>query len=123
MLKPKTLFVLDAIGALVSAFLLGVVLVQYQAVFGIPIHVLHILAVFPCLFAMYDVGCLIAKPTNIGAYLKGIAFMNLGYVVLSLSLAFIHQDAITLFGWMYLFGEVAIVSLVAMVELRVGFTA
>jgi hypothetical protein len=121
--KPKSLFLLDAIGALCSAFMLAVVLVAYQPFFGIPIQVLHVLAVFPCLFAIYDVGCLIASPKRIGRYLEGIALMNLGYVVLSLGLAFIHQDVLTLFGWMYILAEVMIVSVIAVVEFKVGSTS
>jgi len=122
-MSPKSLFLIDAMGALVSAFLLGVVLVHYQPLFGIPIHVLHVLAVFPCLFAIYDMGCLIASPKRIGRYLKGIALMNMGYVVLSLGFAFIHWDSLTPFGWMYILGEVLIVSSIAVVEFKVGTTS
>jgi len=48
------LFLLDAIGALVSALLLGVVLVKYQEIFGIPIPTLYVLAIIPCFFALID---------------------------------------------------------------------
>ncbi len=47
-LKPKQLFLLDAFGALLSAFFLGFVLVKYQVYIGMPENVLYILALIPC---------------------------------------------------------------------------
>lgn len=119
-MSPKNLFLFDAIGALVSAFLLAIVLVAYQPVFGIPIHILYILSVFPCLFAIYDGMCIVTNPKRIGVYLKVIAFMNIGYVILSLVLAFCYYSSLTFFGWMYIFVEGMIVTLLAIVEFKVG---
>jgi hypothetical protein len=44
MLKPKTLFLIDAIGAVLSTVLLGIVLVAFEKYIGMPTNVLYALA-------------------------------------------------------------------------------
>ena len=61
---PKQLFILDGLGALLSAFLLGVVLVKLESVFGIPKNTLYFLAFLPCLFAIYDFYCYFQAKEN-----------------------------------------------------------
>jgi hypothetical protein len=53
-------------------------------------------------------------------FLKGIALMNLGYGILSLSLASLHYREITLWGWSYIILEVIVIYLLAMIEWRVA---
>jgi hypothetical protein len=50
--NPKKLFLIDGLGALLSAILLGVVLVQLEYLFGIPKSTLYFLASLPCLFTI-----------------------------------------------------------------------
>ena len=66
---PKVLFLVDGLGALLSAFLLGFVLVRLERVFGIPPDALYLLATVPCLFALYDFYCL-RSINDAGRYLK-----------------------------------------------------
>ncbi len=56
-LNPKKLFLIDGFGTILSAFLLGVILVKFEIIFGIPISVLYILAIIPIFFAAYDFYC------------------------------------------------------------------
>ena len=114
--KPRKLFLIDGAGALLSAFLLGVVLVKLEAVFGIPPSTLYVLAILPCLFAVYDVYCYQKKEENARLYLQGIALMNMSYCLLSLGFALYHFESITYFGWMYILGEIFIVMALASVE-------
>ena len=119
---PRYLFAIDGAGALLSAFLLGVVLVRWEAVFGIPVRVLYVLAAFPLLFAVYDGWCYWRARPNPAPYLRGIAVANLSYCVLSLGLAAGHAATLTPWGWAYLLGEVSIVIALAIFELRVAAT-
>ena len=48
--KPKRLFIIDGIGAITSAFMLGIILVKLENIFGIPSSTLYLLAAFPMLF-------------------------------------------------------------------------
>ena len=116
-LKPKQLFLIDGIGALLSAFLLAVVLVKYEYFFGIPRYTLYFLAVFPLCFAIIDLmGYL--SPKRARTFLKIIAFSNLAYCLLSLGLAAYHYLSLSLWGWVYIVVEVAIVLFLATIELK-----
>ncbi len=117
-LTPRKLFLFDGVGALVSAFLLGVVLVRLEYLIGIPTNTLYTLAAFPILFALFDLVCMRRKPTEQVRLLRVIAFANLSYCVLSLVLAFYHKDTVTSLGWTYVVVEVAIVSALAFIELK-----
>jgi hypothetical protein len=52
--NPKLLFLIDGVGALLSAFLLGVVLASAETTFGMPSKTLYFLATLACLFALYS---------------------------------------------------------------------
>ena len=118
--SPKKLFILDGLGALLSAFLLGVVLVQLESYFGIPRNTLYFLDFLPCLFVVYDLFCYWRVEQNIGFFLKVIAAINVMYCCLSLGLAFYHMERITILGWGYILIEILIVLAVAILEWRVG---
>ncbi len=117
-LKPKSLFLIDAFGAIISAFLLGVVLVELESVFGIPLPTLYLLALLPGGFAVYDFHCLISVKENIGLFLKGIAYINLSYCCISFGLAFYHYKKITYIGWTYVLLEIIMVVALATLEFR-----
>lgn len=118
--NPKKVFQLDGLGAMLSAVLLGVVLVKWESVFGIPTSTLYLLAAIPCLFAVYDFYCYLKVDKMTGAFLKGIALANLLYCALSIGLALSHLDTITLFGWAYIIGEIVLVTVIALFELSVS---
>ncbi|MEN8696651.1 MAG: hypothetical protein ABF317_05040 [Bacteroidia bacterium] len=67
---PKQLFLVDALGAALSAVLLGVVLVNYEPIFGIPSDSLSLLAAVPYFFAVYDVVCYFALTINLPTALE-----------------------------------------------------
>lgn len=58
-LNPRRLFLIDGLGAIVSAVLLGVVLVRFEHLFGMPQKARYFLALFPSFFAGYDIFCYI----------------------------------------------------------------
>jgi len=116
--NPKKLLLLDCIGALVSAFMLGVVLVRLESYFGIPVKTLYFLAFLPCLFALFDYYSWRSENINHSHSLKVIAFVNIIYCCLSLGLAIYHNQELTLLGWGYIIIEIFLVLLIAMIELR-----
>ncbi len=118
--NPKKLFLIDGLGAISSAFLLGIILVKLEAIFGIPASTLYLLAAFPVLFAIYDFFSYRTEKSNYAGLLKGIAIFNMLYCFLSIGFAVFHFDIITLWGWAYILGEVLIVVLLAIIELRVA---
>jgi hypothetical protein len=114
----KKIFLIDGIGALASAFLLGVVLVRFEAHFGIPKSTLYVLAGISCIFALYDFYCFLKVKESLAKYLKWIATANLLYCCLSIGFAFYHSSEIKSLGWAYMIGEVAIVVALALYELK-----
>ena len=119
-INPRKLFQIDGFGAILSAVLLGIVLVKLEMVFGIPKLTLYLLASLPCLFAIYDFYCYFKIDKNLGLFLKGIAITNLFYCCLSIGLAIYHKDEITNLGWIYIGVEVVIIVALATIELRVA---
>ncbi len=118
---PKKLFLIDGLGAILSAFLLGVVLVEFERFFGIPRLTLYFLALLPVLFALYDFYCYLSKIKRIAAFLRGIALMNTAYSILSITLAIYHFQKITYLGWSYILLEILIVITLATIEWKVAF--
>lgn len=116
--NPKILFLIDGIGALLSAFLLGVVLVRFESFFGIPPNVLYLLAAIPCFFAIYDFFCYYQAKDKMALYLRIIAFANISYCILSVMMAGLHRETISIWGWGYIVGEIIIVLLLAAIEIR-----
>ena len=118
--NPKKLLLIDAAGALLSAFLLGFVLVKFESFFGIPKNTLFVLATIPIFFALFDVSSFVTNILPIKTYLKSIALFNVGYCFLSLGFAIYHADVITLFGWAYIIAEVLIVLVLAILEFKLS---
>lgn len=117
-LHPKRLFLIDGLGALLSAFLLGVVLVKLESIFGIPATALYILAFLPCIFALYDLYCYLRVKKNQRYFLTAIALMNLIYCFISIGIALQHLQKITAFGWGYILIEILILIALITIELK-----
>lgn len=116
--KPKNLFLIDGVGALVSAFFLGVILVRFEWFFGIPASILYYLAILPVFFAIYDFFSYQKDNQQIAPYLRGIAILNLLYCCLSIGLTIYHQETITIWGWLYILNEIIIIVSLVIFELK-----
>ena len=117
---PKSLFFVEGIGAILSAFLLGVVLVRFESIFGIPPSTLYLLAAIPIFFAIYDFIRYRKDEVKIGRFLKAIAIMNLLYCCVSIGFALYHINTITNLGWTYILVEISIVITLSTTELRIA---
>ena len=116
--NPKMLFLIDGLGALLSAFLLGVVLVRFESLFGMPREALYILAALPCFFAVYDLFCYWRVTRGWSPYLKGIAIINLLYCCISIGFVIHHFPSLTYLGLLYFVGELIIVLSLAYIEYK-----
>lgn len=104
----KKIFLIDAIGALISAFFLGIILVRFNSLIGIPIKTLHILAILPCFFAVYSFCCYFFLKDNWRPFLRGIAFANLIYCFITTGLLFLDFQSLTGLGVFYFIVEVIV---------------
>ena len=115
---PRKLFLIDGMGATLSAFLLGVVLVRLESLFGIPPQALYFLAFLPCIFMVFDLYCYLRVHENVAPFLQAIAYINILYCCLSIGVAFYHAQQLTPLGWAYIIIEILIVILIAVIELK-----
>ena len=117
-MNVRKLFLIDNLGALLSAVMLGFVLTKYETFFGMPADVLHVLAVIPCVFACYSFLCFLIKTKNERLYLTLIAVANLLYCCLTMTYISIFYSKLTIWGLFYFIGEIIIVALLALYELK-----
>ena len=115
-IKPKTIFLIDGLGAILSAFMLGVVLVHFQNLIGMPERTLYLLAFLPCLFMIYSFSCFFFLKGNWSPYLKFIALLNFFYCILSIGMMIKHSSSLTILGYIYFVIEIIVVLIVASVE-------
>ncbi len=120
-LNPKTLLVIDGLGALLSAFSLGVVLTKYELIFGMPRKTLYLLTTFPCLFAIYDFVSIKINAGNLKRTLRTIAFANLAYCCLSIFLIYQHYAQLTIWGLAYFLIEIIVLIGLVITELKTAY--
>ena len=122
-IPPRTLFFIDGLGAALSTFLLGVVLVKYEPLFGMPANVLYYLALAAAAFAVYSLSCFAFFPKKWPPFLHLIALVNLSYCCLTLYLLFHHQQLLSAWGNTYFILEIVLVVVLSIVEWRVATRA
>lgn len=117
---PIKIFLVDGLGAALSAFFLLAILASFVPFFGMPRAVLYPLAALPVLFALYSLSCYLLRPGNWPTYLKIVATANLLYCGISLSLVLYHFGSLTIFGVAYFVLEKLIVIPLAVVEFQLA---
>ncbi|MEM1000262.1 MAG: hypothetical protein AAGN35_24630 [Bacteroidota bacterium] len=118
--NPRNLFLLDGLGALLSAVLLGWGLPAFPEIIGMPRGTLYVMALVPGLFAVYDLALYLRNRAPWGQFVRIIARANWAYCVFSLVLIAVHFEELTVWGMGYFVGEIALVGGLAVVEWRVA---
>ena len=112
------LFLIDSLGALMSAFFLGIILAGFESFFGMPRLVLYALSLVACFYAMYSYWCHLRNYQNWQPYLKAIAIANVLYSITTLSLVIYFYQRLTLWGFIYFGLELLVLSVLIIVELK-----
>ncbi len=118
--QPRRVFLMDGLGAVVSALALGVGLPAIQPLIGMPREVLLFLAAIPVVYAVYSFGCAARLPVKWPSWLRGIAMLNAAYAGLSVALLATHAAQIQPLGWAYFVGEILLLSGLAPLEWKVA---
>jgi len=116
--KPKTLFLMDSIGAFLTALILFAVLRNFNHYFGMPKTILTLLLAIAVCLCMYSAACFLLLKEKWPLYIRIISFANLLYCVLTVILLFIYYEQLTALGLIYFLGETAIILLLVYIELR-----
>ncbi len=119
MLNKKNIFILDAVGALISAACLGIVLPMMQNWVGLPVTTLYFLSMFPMLFAVYSLSCFYYVDHANPKWLNIISTLNTLYCILTFSILCFHWNDVQNFGALYFISEIIIVLWVVAVERKI----
>lgn len=119
-LNPKRLFLLDGLGALLSALFLGVLLANFEEMFGMPPNVLYRLSLLACVFAVYSLWCSFFAVGKWSLLLRVIAIANLLYCCLTIGCVVVFSQHLTLLGIVYFVLEVMVIGVLITIELKVA---
>ncbi len=116
--KPNSLFLIDGIGGLLSALMLGKVLTRFERFFGMPSEVLYILASVAVVLSLYSFSCYLIKIEKPGILLRIIAVANLLYCCFTLVFILYNHRTISTLGLAYFILEITAVVVLAIAELE-----
>lgn len=90
-LSERSIFLLDGIGALLSACFTGLILIRYSFFLGINVSTLQNLAILPTTYAIYSLSCYFFVSKTKPWMLLTIIGANLFYCLISLGLIFFRE--------------------------------
>jgi hypothetical protein len=114
--NPKTIFLIDGFGALLTAIILLAILMPFQDFFGMPKDILTFLSLIALAFAIYSFCCYFFLERNWKPFLFGISIANFFYCCLTLSLVYFCFAELTGLGVTYFMVEVLVVMGLVIVE-------
>lgn len=120
-INPNKLFLIDSLGALLSAFMLGFVLVKLAPMFGMPPKTLYLLSFIACVLSIYSFLCFVSRIKNWRPFMKITAIANLVYCCLTLGLVIFLFEGLTVLGVTYFILELIIIVTLAIFELKFAF--
>ena len=114
-LKIRQVFLIDGIGALLSALFLWLIY-YFRNVFGVPDNMFKLLIVYPVLFACYSLICAWLTPVKWKSFLSIIMTCNLLYIIFSLGLVSFYFEELYIPAVIYFLAETLIVLTVVYFE-------
>lgn len=118
--NPHFIFLIDGMGASITALSLILVLPNLPEVFTMPTNVLYFLGTIALVFAAYSLLNFYAKLSKVKLLIRIIASANLLYCLFSGFIVVRLFSQISSLDVVYFFGEILIVSVLAMIEFRVA---
>ncbi len=116
--NPKTIFLIDALGALITCLVLIVIQTKLKFYFGMPVKTLTILSIFAFALFWYSTACFtLFQKINWKQHIKRIAIANLTYSGLTFVLLVYNYKIISALDWIYFLGEIAIILSLVYLEL------
>jgi len=117
--NPKQTFLMDLVGAIITAFFTGIVLVYFHDCFGMPKKALYVLSSLACFFALYSGINFICFDKNKAAFLlKIIVAANSFYALLSIYFVINYFEQLSILGIAYFFIEKIILLCVICIEMK-----
>lgn len=104
--RPRTLFLLDGLGAVLTTFFLFFVVRHYYDHFGMPVNISKYLAMMGLIYCAYSLSCYFLLKDCWTPYLKIIGTGNLLYCILTMALLYFHFNSLTRIGLTYFLAEI-----------------
>jgi hypothetical protein len=118
--NPKTLFLIDSIGAFITAFVLFVLIGNFNKYFGMPTKELTYLSIIAICFCVYSTACFLFLKGRWTTFLKIIAISNLLYCTLTIGLIIKNYSVLTIIGITYFLTEIVIICGLCYLEIIVA---
>ena len=118
--KQKTLFLIDSLGAILTAFFLFVIMRLFNEYFGMPKTALTYLSVIAICFCIYSTACFLFLKRHWAPFIRFIGFANLLYCMLTIGLLIKHYSLLTIIGTAYFLIEILIICGLSYVEFNVA---
>lgn len=118
--KQKTLFLIDTLGALLTAIFLFVIMRHFSRYFGMPKTGLACLWTTAVCFCIYSAACFLFLKGPRVFFIRIIGAANLLYCVLLIGLLIKFRHLLTIIGTAYFLIEIAIISALGYLELNVA---
>lgn len=118
--KPKSLFLLDGLGAALTTLSLFFVVRPYHDYVGMPANMLTYLSVIGLVYGVYSMSCYFFLKGSWTPYLRIIGISNFLYCVLTMILLLSYCNSLTRLGLAYFLVEILIILLLVYLELRVA---
>lgn len=113
----KQVFLLDSIGASLTAVLLVIMLGSFNVYVGMPEKTLYLLLLAATLLAIYSFSCYRFLSTKSKPYLKAIIIANIVYSCLTIGFVILHYPKLSVFGVIYFVGEMFLIGGVIFLEI------
>jgi len=117
-LNLKTIFLLDGIGAAISAVSTGLLLPLFSEELGLSVRTLYMLAVFPLAYGIYSLSCYRFVKETKPWMLMALAVANLVYCLIAVVLILFYEG-LTSWGQAVLAIEIAAILGVVAIEVKV----
>jgi len=118
--NQKTLFLIDSIGAFMTAFSLFVIVRQLNEYFGMPKNELTYLSIIAVCFCIYSAACFLFLKGGLTPFIRFIGIANLIYCALTIGLLIKYNPLLTIIGTTYFLIEIVIICGLSYVELNVA---
>ena len=118
--KPKQLFLLDALGAFITATFIGVVMRSHFDIFGLAAQEAFVMSFIAYSFFCFSGICYLFVRNKQYQYILIIASANLLYTLLSFFIFLNHFKDLTPFGIVYLISEIVTIMLLVTLEFSVA---
>lgn len=116
--NPKRIFVLDGLGAWVSANLFFWVLAPFSRYVGMPSNVLYVLAAIAFGLFIYSAACINLVKTSWKFSVGFLRVLNIAYSLVSIGLIIKYASRLTTLGWTYFILELTIIGVLIWIEYK-----